>query len=305
MTAPEPLRGLVPEPQPSTDLARLRGEVRTRVSDAMPQEDASALRAALDASRAELLDSRSEIDEFCRVASHDLRAPLRHITAYAGIVRELVGEQCAASGVAMDEELGTSLDTLDQSAHRMVRMIDAMLAYARVAHAPFERQPLDLGALVREACDTVARSPLGTGRTIAWEIAPDWPACDGDPVLVAQLLNHLVDNAVRFTARRPVAHIAVGWRRDASGLPQIQVRDDGAGFDPSRAGRLFRLFERLHRASDFDGLGTGLALSRRIVSRHGGGIRAEAAPGAGCCVSFTLRPPPDGAASAGSGTEPR
>jgi light-regulated signal transduction histidine kinase (bacteriophytochrome) len=292
MSAADPFRGIPPDPV-SADPARLRGEVRTRVSDAMPQEDASALRAALDASRAELLDSRSEIDEFCRVASHDLRAPLRHITAYAGIVRELVTEQCAAAGVVVDEELGGCLDTLDQSAHRMVRMIDAMLAYAQVAHAPFDRRPLDLGALVREARGAVLRSPVAASRSIAWDIAEEWPACDGDPVLVGQLLVHLIDNAVRFSARRPVAHIAVGWRRDAAGVPEIRICDDGAGFDPARAGRLFRLFERLHRASDFDGLGTGLALSRRIVARHGGGIRVEAAPSAGCTVSFTLQPAAD------------
>jgi light-regulated signal transduction histidine kinase (bacteriophytochrome) len=292
MSGADPFRGLPPDALP-TEPAWLRGEVRTRISDAMPQEDASALRAALDASRAELLSSRSEIDEFCRVASHDLRAPLRHITAYAGIVRELVTERCADAGVPVDDELGECLDTLDQSAHRMARMIDAMLAYARVAHAPFERQPLDLGAMVREARDTVLRSPVAAGRSIVWDLAADWPACDGDPALVGQLLVHLVDNAVRFTARRPVAHIAVGWRHDAAGVPEIQVRDDGAGFDPARAGRLFRLFERLHRASDFDGLGTGLALSRRIVARHGGGIRVEAAPSAGCTVSFTLQPGAD------------
>jgi len=246
------------------------------MSAAPPPPDAAALQAALAAREAELSAARAELEDFFRVASHDLRAPLRHLKAFGGLLRERLHD------LGGDAEALEFLATMDQSTALMGRMVDGLLMLSRIGRAPLTMLPLDLAALAAEVRDGLQAE--AAGRSVNWQIAPDLPACQGDPALVRQLLQHLLGNALKFTRRQAVAQIAVGWHPAAGGAAEFFVRDNGAGFNPAAAGRLFGVFERLHGTAEFEGLGLGLAAVRRIAERHGGSARAEAAPDAGCTV---------------------
>ncbi|XAH22825.1 ATP-binding protein [Xylophilus sp. GW821-FHT01B05] len=230
--------------------------------------------------QAELAAARAELEDFFRVASHDLRAPLRHLKAFGGLLRERLED------LGSDDEALSFLANMEQSTALMGRMVDGLLGLSRIGRAPLTVLPLDLAALAAEVRDGLQAE--AAGRNVAWHIAPDLPACQGDPALLRQLLQHLLGNALKFTRRQPAAQIAVGWQRGTQGAAEIFVRDNGAGFNPAAAGRLFGVFERLHGTSEFEGLGLGLAAVRRIAERHGGSVRAEGALDAGCTVYVRL-----------------
>ncbi|MCS4510462.1 sensor histidine kinase [Xylophilus ampelinus] len=240
--------------------------------------DLQALRAALAARDAELAAVRAELEDFFRVASHDLRAPLRHLKAFGQLLRERVED------LGRDPETLSFLDTMERSAQQMARMVDGLLELSRIGRAPLVPQPLDVAALVQEARQALALPP----QPVAWRVAADIPRCLGDPVLVRLALQHLLSNAVKFSAKRPAPEIAVGWQLGGEGQIEIVVRDNGAGFNPAAAGKLFGVFERLHSSAEFDGLGIGLAAVRRIAQRHGGTAQAEGQRDAGCTVRFSL-----------------
>lgn len=227
----------------------------------------------------ELAAARGELESFMHKVSHDLRAPLRHITSYGPLVREMLAEGEDPSGC---------LDTMDQSARHMGRMIDALLALSRLAKAELQLQPVPMAALVEEARREVDEKV--PGRQIEWQIAADWPVVLADAGLLRQVWVHLLANAVKFTRTRPVARIDVGWHEagEAGGAPSFFISDNGVGFNPAHADQLFGLFQRLHSATQFEGTGLGLALSRQIVLRHGGHIEAQGVANQGCRVSFAL-----------------
>ena len=254
-------------------------------SDPSDPHDLQSLRAALAArdaelaaARAELAETRAELEDFFRVASHDLRAPLRHLKAFGQLLRERVED------LGRDPETLSFLDTMEQSAQQLARMVDGLLELSRIGRAPLVPQPLDVAALVQEARGALALLP----QPVAWQVAADIPRSQGDPALVRLALQHLLANAVKFSAKRAAPAIAVGWQPGADGQFEIVVRDNGAGFNPAAAGKLFGVFERLHSNSEFDGLGIGLAAVRRIAQRHGGTAQAEGQRDAGCTVRFSL-----------------
>jgi two-component system OmpR family sensor kinase len=225
-------------------------------------------------------DARHELDDLLRVISHDLRAPVRHLGAFSQLLRERLDE------LGGDPESRDYLQSMDEATRNLGRMIDGLQQLSMIGRAPLERQPLDLHALAHEVRQRIA--PGTPHRDIDWNIATDFPPCEADPLLVRQLLERLLSNAVKFTGRTPAAQIVVDWQRSDGGTVEVRVRDNGAGFPPTGADRLFGIFERLHPVSEFEGLGVGLAAARYIVERHGGSIRAEGAPHAGCSVWFSL-----------------
>jgi light-regulated signal transduction histidine kinase (bacteriophytochrome) len=230
--------------------------------------------------RAELQAAREGLGDFAYVVSHDLRANLRHITAYAGLVREELGDAAPAEAVSY-------LDTVTNAAKLMARQIDGLMAWSQLDRVELDATMLDLRALVEEARHALASE--AAGREVDWQVAPDLPPLRGDAALVRQLLGHLLSNALKFTRPRTPAVIQIGWQPPAEdGLCLLFVRDNGVGFNPQQQDKLFHVFQRLHSASEFEGLGLGLALARKIVERHGGRIRAEGAPNAGCCIRFAL-----------------
>ncbi len=248
--------------------------------------DAPALRALLARRDQALADLAATQDELLRAVSHDLRAPLRHITSYGPLVRELIDEATAAGSLTAEasEEALAFLATMDQSARRMGRMLDGLLTLSRAARAPLQPVTLDVQALVAEA--RAALAGAAEGRAVQWSVDVRGLALRGDAALLRQLLAELLRNALQFTAGADPACIAVSAERLPGGGARLQVRDNGSGFDPARAGVLFGIFQRLHRDADQAGVGTGLATARTIVQRHGGRIAIAAQPGAGCTVTI-------------------
>jgi light-regulated signal transduction histidine kinase (bacteriophytochrome) len=243
--------------------------------------DAPALRALLAQRDAQLAEQAAALQEWMHAVSHDLRAPLRHITSFGPLVRELLQEAPGLEPEAQQEALAF-LDTMDQSARRMGRMLEGLLVLARIARAPLRPEAVDLAALVEQV--RAAQVETVPGRSVQWRIAPDLPSVQGDATLLRQMLTELLGNALKFTRGREPACIAVGGERDADGRFTLTVQDNGAGFNPAQSAGLFGVFQRLHRESEFEGVGAGLAAVRAIARRHGGDASATALPGEGCTV---------------------
>ena len=226
---------------------------------------------------AELAAANQELEAFSYTVSHDLRAPLR---ALAGFSRILLDDHSAS----LDAEGRDYLTRIHTAAERMDQLVDALLRLARVSRAETGNEAVDMSALARDvAAELHATAPQ---RSVEWIIAPGLTAF-GEPKLLRLLLENLLGNAWKYTAKHPSARIEFGAHDGPAGRVWF-VRDDGAGFDNSQADRLFAPFQRLHKASDFAGIGIGLATVRRIVIRHGGRIEAEGAPGRGATFRFTL-----------------
>ena len=166
----------------------------------------------------------------------------------------------------------------------MGRLVDDLLDFARLGRQPLRRERVELAALVRECLRELATEPGGRAAGI---VVDALPPCDADPVLLRQVWMNLLANAYKFTRKRERAEIRVGSREDG-GTTVYHVSDNGVGFDMAYAHKLFGVFQRLHRAEDYEGTGVGLALVQRIVHRHGGRIWAEAAVDRGATFHFTL-----------------
>lgn len=220
---------------------------------------------------------RTELTELLYALSHDLRSPLRVIDGFSEAL--VVDQQDALPAEAVEY-----LTTIRGAVEHMNRMFEGILQLHRISQAPLRRVDIDVTALAESiAAELRAAEPE---REVQFAIERDL-AASADPALFRIALAQLIGNAWKFTAKRAGAVITVG--RD-DGVT-VFVRDDGAGFDPAAAGRMFTPFQRFHRASDYDGLGIGLAIVKRIVHRHGGRIRATGAVEQGTTVSIELPGP--------------
>lgn len=248
-----------------------------------PQEEVSpALRAARDEVQAlhqELALLRQRMEDFTYSVSHDLRAPLRHVSAYLKIIREDLPQP-------VEPAILSHLQTAGDAAALMGRQIDGLLELSRMGRVDMQWADVDLQRLVAEVQDKLA--PEIGERVIDWQLATDLPHLHGDITLLGRLLQCLLSNAVKFTRATATARIRIGWQPVRPGWCELHIEDNGAGFDPRFADRLFKVFQRLHGGRQFDGLGVGLAMVRLVTERHGGTVRAEGAPHAGCRVSLLL-----------------
>jgi PAS domain S-box-containing protein len=236
------------------------------------------LEARVAARTRELTLANQELESFAYSVSHDLRAPLRAIDGFSRLLGERYGD-------AIQDEGREYLARVRNATGRMGTLIESLLKMARLGRGGIKPVPLDLSRMSAEiVAELRANEP---GREVAVEIAPGLQAT-GDPSLVRNLLQNLVGNAWKFTRDRGDARIEVG--HDGEGA--FFVRDNGAGFAPEYADKLFRPFQRLHSQEQFAGDGIGLASVKRIVERHGGMIRAEGRLGEGATFRFTL-PEPD------------
>jgi light-regulated signal transduction histidine kinase (bacteriophytochrome) len=225
----------------------------------------------------ELAAVNRELEAFSYSVSHDLRAPLRHVTGFAALL-----EQSHAD--ALGEEGRRLLGKITGSATRMGRLIDDLLAFSRVSRTPLVKTRVDLNSLVSEAQQEVS---VGlNGRRVSWTCDP-LPAVDADPALLRLVLVNLLSNGLKYSATRQHTEIAVGAVPGHDDTV-IFVRDNGVGFDPKYAHKLFGVFQRLHSADQFEGTGIGLANVRRIVQRHGGRTWAEGIPDSGATFYFSL-----------------
>ena len=257
-----------------------------------PAESLESLRAELAIARQQLADASAAQEAFLQSVSHDLRAPLRHVTSYGSLVRELLGDLPPAVREApeVQEALGF-LATMGQSSRRMALMLDGLLALVQVRRAPLAVQPVVLATAVAQAQVEVQAQVVHPGAVAGptdgapvWHIDPALPSLAADPGLLHGLLVQLLGNALKFT--RSVAQPRISVHADAAPLGWVAftVQDNGVGFDPARAGGLLGMFQRAHRDGEFEGVGAGLALSRAIAERHGGQISVSAVLGQGCSV---------------------
>ena len=226
-----------------------------------------------------LAQSREALEEFTSSVSHDLRAPLRHVSAFVRIAREDLGDD-------VDPEVASHLDKAADAATHLGHLMDGLLELSRVGRAELQPGPVDMHDLVEDIRRQMQEKLQG--RDVVWQVAPDLPPVFGDVALLHQLMVRLMDNALKFTRDCPQTQIEIGGKSTDDGGVEIQVRDNGVGFDPRQQERLFRPFQRLHSAKAFDGIGIGLALARRVVERHGGTIAASGEVGKGCCISLCL-----------------
>ncbi|MBJ6802593.1 PAS domain-containing sensor histidine kinase [Geomonas propionica] len=225
---------------------------------------------------ADLQAAIREQESFSYSVSHDLRAPLRHISSYSSILIEDYGP-------ALPYEARTYLDRMRGAANQMGALIDHLLELSRVARAAITPQPMDLSAAAAAILQMLQETE--PHRLVCQEIEPGL-SVKGDVHLVKQLLGNLLGNAWKYTAKTSFPRIAVG-KTMISGGEVFFVTDNGAGFDMDYQAKLFKPFERLH-GSEFDGVGIGLATSHQIVERHGGRIWGEGTVGKGATFYFTL-----------------
>jgi len=229
---------------------------------------------------AQLEAANKELESFAYSISHDLRSPLRAADGFSEILREDYGDRLDAEGLA-------HLERISGAVHHMTELMDGLLQLSRLNRESLDVRKVDLGALAAEILHELhARD---AERAVDERIGDDLIA-DADPKLARIILQNLLGNAWKFTARHETAHIDVGATRSDGGRT-FYVRDDGAGFDMRYADKLFGAFQRLHTADQFEGTGIGLATVQRIVHRHGGSVWAEAEIEKGATFWFTLDAP--------------
>lgn len=227
----------------------------------------------------QLLAANRDLESFSYSVSHDLRSPLRHISSFVSLLEEHLGAQ-------RDDTTTRYLSTIGNSARHMSQLIDGLLAFSRLGRAAVNIAPVDFNQLVGAVVAQIAHDT--DGRVVDWQIAPDLPLVHGDALLLREVWANLLGNAFKYTRPRERAVIEIDWLLDPVRGYTFTVRDNGVGFDTKYAEKLFGVFQRLHRASEFEGTGIGLALTRRIVERHGGSIWAESRLGQGSEFHFSL-----------------
>ncbi len=224
----------------------------------------------------ELEAANRELDAFSYSVSHDLRAPLHAITGFAEILR--VAHGATLSGKALHY-----FERIEHNARQMDNLIGELLEFSRAWRVPLTRENVDMGGLVREVLGALPPEDVGRAQVEIAELLP----VRGDRALLRQVWSNLIGNAIKFSRSAAQPRIAIGGSL-GDGESEYFVTDNGAGFDPRYADKLFGVFQRLHSSSEFEGSGVGLALVQRIVARHGGKVAAEGAPGHGATFRFTL-----------------
>jgi len=241
------------------------------------------LNADLQNRAAELETANKELEAFSYSVSHDLRAPLRAINGFSRILLKDCTPQLTADAQRY-------LQLVQANAQQMGCLIDDLLTFSRLSRAPLKKQRIEPSAIVHQVLKDLAEQQ---NRQVEMTIE-QLPVCEADPALLKQVWVNLLSNAFKYTHKNDVAHITVGCLQesDASSIPSGQhvyfVKDNGVGFDMQYAHKLFGVFQRLHRAEEYEGTGVGLAIVQRIIHRHGGRVWAAAEVDRGATFYFTL-----------------
>lgn len=250
------------------DLGLLRAccnETAVQLDNVTMRERQQALITELGERSGQLTAANKELEAFSYSVSHDLRAPLRHIGGFADLLQR-------SSGPELGENRLRYLRLISESAVKMGELIDALLVFSRMGRAEMLQTRVDLNTIVRQAQREVAQAD--PERPVEW-IIDQLPAVSGDPAMLQLVFNNLLSNAFKYTRGRETATIEVASLNGSSAETVVYVKDNGVGFDMTYANRLFGVFQRLHRAEDFEGTGIGLANVQRIIARHGGRVWAE------------------------------
>jgi light-regulated signal transduction histidine kinase (bacteriophytochrome) len=238
--------------------------------------DIRRMNAELQQRTAQLEAANKELEAFCYSISHDLRAPLRAIRGFAEVLQEQYAAQLDIRGQDF-------LRRVCDASALMDTLVDDLLKLSRVSRSELRRENIDLSTAAAGIISELRRTE--PSRKVEFVVAPGLHA-QGDERLMRIALDNLLRNAWKFTGKRPTGRIEFGGTEGG----EFFIRDNGVGFDPAYAGRLFGVFQRLHASSEFPGSGVGLAIVQRIVNRHGGKVRAEGAVDRGATFYFTLPP---------------
>lgn len=259
-------------------LERLNRELEKEINLRKRGEEAiRKLNADLEDQTETLEIANKDLETFSYSVSHDLRAPLRSIEGFCRILQEDHNESLNPEGRRV-------LGVIQNNIFRMNRLIEDLLAFSRLGYRAVQKSNLDMDRLVREVVEEQKQSD--PQRLVVWSIS-SLPAILGDPTLIRQVWANLISNAMKFTRSKSDARIEIGsYLRDGENV--YTIRDNGVGFDPQYAAKLFGVFQRLHRQEEFEGNGVGLAIVQRVIQKHGGRVWAEGKLGEGACFQFTL-----------------
>ena len=242
----------------------------------------AAVQAENAALRQELAQTQAALADFTSSVSHDLRASLRHITAYADILREDLGS-------ALDPAIGASLTVITNAARHLAQLIDGLMALARIGQVALQPSTVALANLLDEVRAKLAQdmaAELAT-RSVQWHIASPLPPVVVDVDLLRLVLQQVLANALKFTRGREVAQIEISCTMDG-GCCQLQIHDNGVGYNPQYQAKLFHALSRLHSTAAFEGIGMGLALCRAAAKRLGGEVSAQGQVDGGCTITLSL-----------------
>ncbi|MGB7729821.1 MAG: ATP-binding protein [Candidatus Acidiferrum sp.] len=247
------------------------------------EQEIQGLNVELGKRSAELEAINEELEAFAYSISHDLRAPLRHMSGFT----ELLQKRAAP---ALDEKSNRYIAMILDSAKRMGDLIDDLLAFSRIGRTETQKTPVSLAQLAREAIAEVRQDT--EGRNIAWKIG-GLPDFSGDRAMLRLVLVNLISNAIKFTRTRERAEIEIGCLDENNNDLIVFVKDNGVGFDMKYVNKLFGVFQRLHQSDAFEGTGIGLATVQRIIHRHGGKVWADGVVDGGASFYFSV-PKPQG-----------
>ena len=257
------------------------GQIRRRMRHWIEtQYQLEHLNRDLDRKTQSLEETVRDLESFSYSVSHDLRAPLRHITGYASMLLE-------DAPAGLDSESIRHLHVIADSARHMGALIDDLLAFSRLGRKSMDQQPIDTQGLVEDVIKEICGARSGAASPVRPMVAA-LPPCTGDPALIRQVWVNLLSNAIKYSAPRGAAAQIEVTGEVSDGWTRYSVRDNGVGFDMRYADKLFGVFQRLHSQEQFEGTGVGLAIVHRVVTRHGGRVHAVGQPDHGATFSFEL-----------------
>jgi PAS domain S-box-containing protein len=264
-------------PTQSASRTRFNAFIQDITERKAAQDAIRKLNGELAAQARQLADANRELESFSYSVSHDLRAPLRHMGGYAQMLREEAGD-------VLDASLLRYVDEISASARRMGALIDDLLAFSRLSRQVLTPIRVDMNAVINDA---LGDADLTHNPQVRIDVS-SLPHAHGDPVLLRQVWSNLLSNAVKYSAPRGAQALVRIEGECDDDVVRYRVRDNGVGFDPRYAGKLFGVFQRLHSQDEFEGTGVGLAIVQRIVARHRGQVRARSEPGHGAEFVFEL-----------------